>query len=179
MVERDKPIFVAVLNGLAAIKPGAKLTPEALDVWWAAMRGWSLTEFREAAAHLAKTVEFMPNPFHFERVRKAGEHTAAEAWSLVLANVRRGEYRNGISVGERADRVVRAMGGYHVLGMSSTADLHFREKRFAELWDQLADVEEARTAVPSLAAPKAEPALYNASGPKAIGELLNNLEKPR
>jgi hypothetical protein len=152
MVERDKPAFLAVLNGIAAIKPNAKLTPESLDVWWAAMRDWSLTDFRAAASHLIRTAEFFPSPYHFEQLRKAGGQTAAEAWTVVIENVRRGAYRSGVTVGGRADRVVRAMGGYAVLGMSNPADTHYRERRFAELWEQLGEAEEVRAALPDLAA---------------------------
>ena len=182
MQPSDRAEFVRVLNGLAMLKPGSnKLTPEALDVWWAAMRGWSLTEFREAAAHLAKSVEFMPNPFHFEQIRKqAGEQTAAEAWVLVLQNLRRSEYRRGVTVGGRADLVVKGMGGYEGLGKRNPEKLNeFGAREFRERWDEVSDREEVRAALPSLAPPEARPALRNASGPQPVGALLDRLVKPR
>lgn len=174
MVERDKPAFVAVLNGLAAIKPGAKLTAESLDIWWSAMRDWQLSDFRAAAAHLVRTIEFFPSPYHFEQLRRVGGQTAAEAWAQVLQNVRRGEYRTGVTVGGRADRVVRAMGGYHVLGMCNSAEIHFRERRFAEIWEQLGEAEEVRAALPNLAPPGEAKSAQRDSLHSSLAQLLKH-----
>lgn len=174
MLERDKPAFAAVLNGLAAIKPGAKLTQESLDVFWSALQGWTLDEFRSAAAHLATTTKFMPCPFDFAQLRRAGEQTAAEAWAAVLDNVRRGDYRDGHTIGGLADRVVRAMGGYQVLAMSNTATVHFREQRFAELWQQLSNAADVRAALPNLTT-----CLSRDTGPQPLAALLSRTSKPR
>jgi hypothetical protein len=150
MTSDDKPEFLRILNGLAAIKPGAKLTAEGLSMYWLALEDWTLDEFKQAAKHLAKSSEFMPNPYHFEQLRKASETTAAEAWAAVLAVVRSGDYRIGKSLGGRIDAVVRAVGGYDAIGMSPTDKTQFIERRFAEAWEQIGEAQEVRKALPSL-----------------------------
>jgi hypothetical protein len=87
MQPADKRKFLEIVNGMAAIKPGKPLTPAALDLFWNSMRRWSLDEFEQAANHLMTSVEFMPNPFHFEQLRKAGQKTAGEAWVGVLNGI--------------------------------------------------------------------------------------------
>jgi hypothetical protein len=150
MEQADKIAFVSVLNGLAAVKPGAKLTPEALDVWWSSFRDWTIEEFRSAAAMLAKSREFFPNPYHFEQLRKASQLTAGEAWAEVLAIARNGgdEHEDDL-----VNRAVRAIGGYNAIAMSKTDSTHFLERRFAEHYEQIRDVNETREAVPLLAGP--------------------------
>ncbi|MCP5328572.1 MAG: hypothetical protein H7A18_09530 [Sinobacteraceae bacterium] len=169
-----------MLNGLAAIKPGAKLTPEALDVWWAAMRGWSLAEFREAAAHLAKSVEFMPSPFHFEQLRKASRPTTAEAFAIARRASRGanqcGRITNNVSSGDPIiDKAVDGFGGYGVIAMCDSDKLHFLERRFAEHYETAQDTEEVRAALPNLAPPAIRPSLRSTSGPKPVGALLDRL----
>lgn len=153
MRDADKPEFVAVLNGLAAVKPGAKLTPEALDLWWIALAGWSLAEFKAAAGHLALTVEFFPNPFHFEQLRRTAiEQTAGDAWAKVLETIRTMHPREGASIDAKTDRVVRNMGGYLHLACMTTDELQWRQKRFNELWAECGETEEAQAVLPHLAA---------------------------
>lgn len=148
MVDADKPAFLAVLNGLAAVKPGAKLTPEALEVWWRAMRPWSIEDFRAAAAELVRTVEFFPNPFHFEQLRKAASRiTAGEAWARVREVARAGGTTSG---DPRIDRVARVLGGYRTLGMTSTDQMQFLERRFVEHFEDMGDADDAREALPQL-----------------------------
>ena len=95
MLPADKVELVKILAGLSTIKPGVKLTPEAYDVWWLAMQHWSIDEFRSAAAHLARSVEFMPSPFHFEQLRKANNPTSGEAFAMAVRHAASGEWRNG------------------------------------------------------------------------------------
>jgi hypothetical protein len=163
----DRPEFLRILNGLAAVKPGAKLTPEALDLWWSAHADWPIDEFKSAAGQLAKTVEFFPNPYHFAQLRKAGGQTAGEAWALVRETVRRTGWGEPTSISPRIDRVVRAMGGYDALGMTNTDAMPFREKRFVELWEEFGEADEARAALPST---------QRLSGPTGASKLL---ERPR
>lgn len=154
MTDDDKVAFVSALAELAATKPGANLTKEAYTAWWNAMRAdWSIEDFKAACVRLRDTLEFFPNPFHFADLRrKASSEAADEAWAAVLANVRSGEYRRGITVGGKTDRIVRAMGGYPSLAMRDSQSLHtFGEKRFRELWGEIAEQEEARAALPNLA----------------------------
>ncbi len=167
MLETDKTSFAAILAGLAAVKPGAKLTPEALDVWWSSFRDWTIEEFRSAAALLAKSHEFFPNPYHFEQLRKAGRLTAGEAWAQVL------EYVRGTALRQPDDprvlAAVRAIGGYHAIGMSKTDNTHFLERRFAEHYDAISDAHETREAVPLLAEDQHQ---RKRSGPQNIAKLL-------
>lgn len=147
MQPSDKPKFLAVLNGLAAVKPGAKLTAEGLDVWWHSFREWEIEEFSSAAAHLAKSCEFMPNPFHFEQLRKASRLTAGEAWAEAREIIRSG----GDCHGDPAiDAAVRALGGYRQLGFTHSDQMHFLERRFAEHYERISEAEEVREALPRL-----------------------------
>ena len=141
MTPKDKPQFVATLEGLAAIKPGAKFTTQALEIWWQAMRDWPLEEFRAAASHLAKSVEFMPNPFHFEQLRKASLPSAAEEWANVL-EIARGHAGRPMSAA--AERALAALGGIHVVAMSETTKTHFLERRFCEHYSDAQTTSEAR-----------------------------------
>src|SRR5690349_13020064 len=75
MQPADRKKFIEVLTGLAAMKPGGKLTPESIELFWNAMQDWALEDFVAAANHLARSHEFMPNPYHFEQLRRAGELT--------------------------------------------------------------------------------------------------------
>jgi len=156
VIAADKPAFSKILIGLAAIKPGGKLTPEALEMWWLALENWTLAEFRSAASHLAKTVEFMPSPFHFEQLRKAGRLTAPEAWERARAAcgsaIQCGQVTHNGSCGdELIDRAVRGIGGYGAIAMCDRDKLPFLERRFAEHYEQLQDTEEVRQALPQIA----------------------------
>jgi hypothetical protein len=168
VTESDKPVFVAVLNHLAAVKPGAKLTPEAYEGWWLAMQDWSIADFRRAAAQLMQTVEFFPNPYHFNELRKkAAEQSAGEAWEKVLHAIRTMYVRDGASIDPKTDAVVRQMGGYAHLALSNSEDLKFRARDFQQLWADMGEVEEARTALPSAST-------LRINGPKkpSFGNLL-------
>lgn len=149
MTPEDKPKFVAVLEGLAALKPGARLTPESFELFWRAMApGWSLEDFKAAAAHLVRTEEFMPNPYHFEQLRRAGFPTAGEEWTKVLA-VARGHAAEPLTpVGERA---LAAIGGLEVVRMSERTKTPFLARSFAEHYSELLDVSDVRDSVPQLA----------------------------
>lgn len=182
MQPNDKPKFLAVLNGLAAIKPGAKLTTEALTLFWNAMSAWSIEDFTAAANQLARTSEFMPNPYHFEQLRKAGRMTAGEAWVKALAYAR----HNGLSRWDCGapteddpskrpsdpliQAAVDAVGGYLAIGMTKTEDTHWLEKRFCEHYDAIQDREDIREAVPQLTGPPRHP-----GGPKPIAKLLERV----
>lgn len=150
MQPNDKPKFLSVLNGLAAIKPGAKLTQEALSLYWGALSAWNIEDFTAAANELARTQEFMPNPYHFEQLRKAGRMTAGEAWAEVLAIARNG---GGEHESPLVNSAVRAIGGYRAVGMSHTDATHFLEKRFCEHYDSIGEREDIREAIPQIAGP--------------------------
>lgn len=146
----DKAKFLATLNGLAAMKPGAKLTPESLDLWWLTLIDWSIEEFQAAANQLARTVEFFPNPYHFHQLRKTAlETSSGEAWAKVLEAVRTMNPREGAKVDPKIDAVVRQMGGYGHLACMTSEEMPWRQKRFTELWGEQGEVEQAQAALPN------------------------------
>jgi hypothetical protein len=169
MLDRDKPEFVRILNGLAAIKPGAKLTPEALDVWWLALQDWPIDQFKAAAGHIARNVEFFPSPYHFEQLRRAEEPTAGEAFAAAIAHAASGAWRHGGTGRPEVDRAVRAIGGWHVIAMGDEDKLHFLERRFTEHFDAIQDSERVRDELPMLAGPSHRPAI---KGPQSASNLL-------
>lgn len=146
MQSADRVEFARILTGLAAIKPNSKLTPEALEIWWNAMNDWTLEDFRSAASHLARSVEFMPSPFHFEQLRKAHEMTAGEAWAIAVDHAR-GAYRS-VAAPTQVERTVRAMGGWQILAFSNTEALHFLERRFVQTFKELDNATDQRAALP-------------------------------
>ena len=94
MDNSDRPEFVRVLNGLAAIKR-VDLTTDAYELWWNAMQGRKIGDFKDAAGYLLKNCQFMPTPYDFEQLRKKGETSAHEAWSMAL-NHSEGAWRQGV-----------------------------------------------------------------------------------
>src|SRR5688572_1392913 len=163
MIEADKPEFCAALTELAALKPNAKLTPESYAAWWNAMQSWDLRDFRQACARLRDSMEFMPNPYHFEQLRKAGRLTAGEAWAAVREIARSGGAPHPDA---RVNAAVRALGGYRAIGMTNTDQMSWLERRFAEHYESISDAEDTREAVPLLAGPSRNPLLT-----KLLGEL--------
>jgi hypothetical protein len=150
MIETDKPKFCKTLLGLALVKPPhAKLVAEAYEIWWQALQDWPLEEFQQAAAHLSKSVEFMPSPFHFEQLRKAGRPTAGEAWADIRAMARHSY--EGEPADPNAARALRALGGLRAVAMCDSDKVHFLERRFCEHFEQIQDAVEVRTALPQIA----------------------------
>ena len=173
---RDRVEFARIVTGLSAIKPGNKLTPEGLELYWMALQNWELEDFKRAAAHLASTCEFMPNPYHFEQLRKAGRPTAGEAFARAVkasgSAIQCGYVTNNGACGdELIDRVVRAIGGYGVLAMCETDKLTFLERRFTEHYESISDAQETRDALPQITQDHRQ----QLSGPQSIAALL--LEK--
>lgn len=155
MRESDKPIFGAILTGMAQLKPGGKLTAEALELFWNAMAHWTIEEFQAAANQLVRTSEFMPNPFHFEQLRKAGRLTAGEAFDRARAHARElpvsGGFVRDLPLGNGViDAAVRACGGWRVFTNATSEGLPFLERRFAEHFDSITDAEDTRIALPDL-----------------------------
>ena len=147
MLPTDRPEFLRTLNGLAAIK-GKELTPEALSLWWSAMAAWSIEDFKAAASHLAGEMEWMPQPFHFNQLRKAGELTPGEAWLRVLNGAQ-------LEPGSRAYRAAQIVGGQQAIRHADieTALPHI-QRRFLTAYEELSDVDGVREALPQIAAPE-------------------------
>lgn len=169
MRSEDDLEFARVLNGLAVVKTGAKITKEALAIWFNAFQSWSIQDFTAAASHFVMAVQWMPNPYHFEQLRRAGEPTAGEAWTTAVENCL--SWRTGTSAaGELIDRVVAMVGGYRAIALADqdTALPHI-ERRFKEAYAQLAEREPIREALPQIAKPPSRVALR---GPAPIVQCL-------
>lgn len=148
----DKPKFVTTLVGLAAIK-NRELTDEAIDLWWLSMARWTIEDFTAAAAHLITACQFMPTPYDFAQLRKAGELTAGEAWERVLSGAK-------LDSNSRAARAARIVGGQVAIRHADIErDLPFVQKRFLEAYGDLSDVDGARQALPQIAQPEERPRL--------------------
>lgn len=170
----DKPEFVAILNGMAAVKPNANLTKEAYEIWWNAMQGWGIEDFRSAASHLVSAVQFMPNPYDFDQLRKASRMTSGEAWLKAVASIGSarvpGGHSGGTSGDPLIDRAVRAIGGFGAIAMCDLDKLPFMERRFCEHYAEMGDAENTREAVPQLTQDEAKKALGKIGARLAISK---------
>lgn len=149
MKAEDKADFLRVMNGLAAVF-GGQLTPEALDVWWASFAGWSLRDFTHAASAAVTRCKFMPRPADLFDVQRASRPTPGEAWGIA-----------GKGLDALADKALNIATQGRYFGHIQYDEHPWIQKRFLEVYEQLADVEDARAAAPQLAAPawmQAEPA---------------------
>ncbi len=148
MNSSDRPEFVEMLNGLAAIKR-VDLTKEVYEIWWRAMKDWSIDAFRDAAGYLLKNCQFMPSPYDFEQLRKENATSAAEAWSLALQHAE-GKWRQCLLGDELIDRAVASLGGYRVIALTNTEKLGFLERRFKDTYNDFHCTDSVRKALPEL-----------------------------
>lgn len=161
----DRPEFVRVLNGLAAIKR-VDLTKEAYEIWWQSMKNWSIDDFRDAAGYLLKNCQFMATPYDFEQLRKKGKPSPHEAWAMALHHAD-GAWRQGVLGDALIDRVVAALGGYSVIALTHKDKLGFLERRFLDTYNDLLDTSVVREALPDLT----ERARIQNGSPVQIGEI--------
>lgn len=145
MLQPDKVEFVKIINGLSALKPSTKLTADAIELFWNALADWPMDEFRSAANVLNKTCEFMPNPYHFEQLRKSagvGKHQAwAEARKRCVQSI---EHPN-----DRITRAAQLVGGYYEIGHTLIKDMPFLANRFMAAYEEIGEAEQARQALPN------------------------------
>lgn len=151
MTPEDRKSFLEVVLGFAELK-GKELSGPSLELYWRAMRDWTLGDFRAAAEHLLRTCEFMPVPADFERLRKSGAATPGEAWVAVLDHCA-GAYRygEGIDNGGPIDQAVAVLGGYRAVALHNRNFLHVLERRFAEHYTSGVEVAAVRAAIPQIA----------------------------
>jgi hypothetical protein len=163
MTDNDKPRFAAALAELSLLKHGAGLSTLAYDAWWNSMRDkWTLEAFLQACARLRDNVEYMPNPFHFEQLRKGALETHGEAWARALAHARSlpvsGGYLQEKPTGDvELDAAVRCVGGYKAIAAAGERDLQFMAQRFKEHHETVRDALDIREQFPSLPGPRALP----------------------
>jgi hypothetical protein len=178
MQQSDFQRFHALLQGMAKMFE-RELDQFVLDAYWIALKGWAFEDFQQASVHLMQTRQFMPRPFDFEALRKAGRATAAEAWEKARAAcgsaIQCGQVtHNGTCGDELIDRAVRGIGGYGAIAMCETSKIPFLEKRFAEHYADLQEANDTREAVPQIAH---EGHARRAIGaPTGVRELLGRLE---
>ena len=148
MDSSDRPEFVRVLNGLAAIKR-VDLTKDAYELWWQSMKNWPIDDFKDAAGYLLKNCQFMPAPYDFEQLLKKGEPSAHEAWSKALHHAE-GAWRQGELGDDLTDRVIATLGGYRLIALTNSDKLGFLERRFMDAYNDLLDTAGAREALPDV-----------------------------
>ena len=165
MDSSDRQEFGRVLNSLAAIKR-VPLTKDACELWWQSMKDWPIDDFKNAAGYLLKNCEFMPSPFDFQKLRKKGEPSAHEAWATALAHAA-GAWRQGVLGDALTDQVVAMLGGYSVIALSNKDKLGFLERRFIDAYNDLADTNGVREALPNLT----ERARIQNGSPVQIGKI--------
>ncbi len=113
------------------------------------MKDWPIDDFRDAAGYLLKNCQFMPAPYDFEQLRKKGEPSAHEAWSMAL-NHAEGAWRQGVLGDALTDRVIAMLGGYSVIALTHKEKLGFLERRFLDAYNDLLDTGGVREALPNL-----------------------------
>ncbi len=162
----DRPEFVRVLNGLAAIKR-VDLTKDAYELWWQSMKDWSIDSFKDAAGYLLKNCQFMATPYDFEQLRKKGKPSPHEAWAMAMQHVE-GAWRQGPLGDALTDQVVAMLGGYSVIALTHKEKLGFLERRFLDAYNDLLDTSGVREALPNLT----ERARIQNGSPIQIGEIV-------
>ncbi len=152
MTPRDRKPFLEIVIGFAELK-GKQLSAPALELYWNAMQHWSLQDFQAAANHLIRVGEFMPTPKDFEDLRKAGRQTATEIWLTVRRYMRWGLH--GWTIDDDCPpmiaKCIQVIGGPNAIAQCDENKLHFLERRFVQAYEELAEVEDHRQAVPQIA----------------------------
>jgi len=166
MDNNDRPEFVQVLNGLAAIRR-VDLTKEAYELWWQSMKDWPLDDFKDAAGYLLLNCQFMPTPYDFEQLRKKGEVSAHEAWAMAL-NHAGGAWRQGVLGDALTDRVIAMLGGYRMIALTDEDKLGFIQRRFMDAYNDFLNTDGVREALPDLTTER--PRIQNGS-PVQIGKI--------
>ena len=147
MKSTDQDQFLEIVLGLAELT-GKKLSHVGLEMYLRALQHWGIEDVRAAASYLARACEFMPVPFDFEKLRKAGNETPGEAWAKVLAHCESGAWRHEALNDPGIDKVVGMVGGYQRIAHTPVDKLGFLEHRFAEHYADSRDVADVRNVVP-------------------------------
>lgn len=177
MKPADRKSFLEVVIGFAELK-GKQLSAPALELYWRAMQSWTLEQFQVAAEHLVRSSEFFPVPADFERLKKAGKITAAEAWDAILQHCK-GAYRDGSGIdnGGPVDMAVRGIGGYRAIAMHDLNYLPILQRQFADRFAELDDVMEIRHCVPQLVDQSTRTQIRH-DGPRHISGALPLIRRP-
>lgn len=175
MTPNDFDKFSEVVVAFAELK-GRQLSPPAIELYWRAMHDWTLVDFRQAAEHLLRSCEFMPTPKNFEDLRKAGEPTAAEAWTTALTSCVCWRRPDDLPTG-RIARAAAAVGGFRAIAMADEEHaLPHIQRRFLDAYNEFMDVDPVREALPQIAAPANPVARIAHQAPTHIAGALAHLE---
>lgn len=160
MQPTDRKKFLEIVVGFAELK-GKALSAPALELYWNSMQGWSIEDFSQAAQHLVRSCEFMPTPKDFEDLKRAGNPTAAEAWAAARKALQWtvNGYVEKPGTDPLVSQALRSIGGANALAMCDESKLHFLERRFAQVYESLADSSATREALPRIAGTGLRPLL--------------------
>jgi hypothetical protein len=163
MLPADSERFCNLIRGMGRVF-GSEPDQVVLDVYWLALKDWTLEEFEAGCANLLGSSKFMPRPADFNELRNAGRMTAGEAFAAAMAVARQSsQYRANTSGDARIDAAAAACGGYFAMGMYQTEKLGYLERRFTEHFESISDATEARENCPLLT---------RTTGPVPIANLL-------
>lgn len=172
MTENDYDSFCEIVAGCAELK-GRQLSAPAIELYWRAMRHWSIEEFRQAAEHLLRRCAFMPEPKDFEDLRRAGRLTPGEAWLKALKHCSSGEWSSGPPCDDpRVTAAARMIGGFRSMALCPIDKLGFLERRFCEHYADLEEVDDVRAALPQIALSS-----RRLSGPQPIGQIVADIAR--
>lgn len=149
MHQADYPQFLKTLISMAEIKR-ASFSPEAMALYFEAVRDWPLEDFKAAAVRLIRTSDWMPQPSDFDKLRRAALIQPGEAFDLALKHAASSNWRKGPTGIASIDNAVDAIGGYQVIAMCDIDKLHFLERRFCEHYQKLQDSRDVREELPYL-----------------------------
>jgi hypothetical protein len=140
MAPEDASEFRNTIAGMARLF-GSDPDSALLDIYWLALKNWPIEDFRDAAAQLINTCEFMPKPAQFHALRKAGDDTGGEAFASIrrwLIYSPRG-YTLDPDCPRKMASCIMAIGGPQAIAMCESEKLNFLERRFCDHWDEIGD----------------------------------------
>ncbi len=134
MNSNEKSKFVALLAGVSELY-SKKLSSQLLDIYWAALNGYSLQDVKTALErHIMSpdSGQFMPKPADVVRcLRGDSETQALRAWSLVnRAICEIGAYKSVVFDDSIIHIVIEEMGGWVQLCQLHENELPFRAREF-------------------------------------------------
>lgn len=135
MLEQDRGNFYALMTGLFEMY-SKKASPELLDIYFGALRGYELGDLSRAANLHALDPDagsFMPKPADFVRhIEGSKSIRAMRAWSAVERAVRMvGQYESVTFDDPIIHAVIEDMGGWVDLCQTATEkDLEFKAREF-------------------------------------------------
>lgn len=134
MNDEDKRDFWTLVKGVHSFY-SQDVSEFAAQIWWNAMRGYSIEQVRKAFnAHAAdpKSGQFMPKPADLIRVLDGTQdERSALAWSKVFGAIQRvGSYQTVVFDEGAIHAAIEDLGGWPKVCATKMDELPFVEKRF-------------------------------------------------